>query len=97
MPFVDGSIGSVSFSGVKYSKKQRPLHVTDAHAETLIILSGQKMGYYHTIFRTISIVEGYPWSYKTLAVEKEWGREWGLFAKTNATCNDAKRHCTCAR
>jgi hypothetical protein len=42
MPFADRSIGSVSFSEVKYGKKRRPLHVTDAYAETLIIRAGQK-------------------------------------------------------
>jgi hypothetical protein len=31
-------------------------------------VQGKKSDYYHTMFRIISIVEGYPWSYKTPAV-----------------------------
>jgi hypothetical protein len=43
------------------------LHGTDACAE-IFFPAGQKIFYYLTVFRMISIGEGYPWSYKTPAV-----------------------------
>jgi hypothetical protein len=85
---MNSSTGSVSFSGVILGKKRRPFHVTDSCAETLIIHAGQKVDYYHTIFRIISIMEGYPWSYKTVFPPSKllFETEWGRIAKTKKNC-----------
>jgi hypothetical protein len=59
--------GFQAYSGVQYGEKRRHLHVTDSCAKTFIIPVEQKIDYYHTIFRIMSILAGSLWSYNSLA------------------------------